>query len=205
MWTVIKMRNQELIKILFIPILVAIVLIFFFIESYKEKEDCRLTLTNLNSFYELSNSPVKKGANIISDGSYFAFKTAGGNSLMYYLLVEKKDRFELHKFFQFGGWKSQNIEVREGRLIFDKLRTLSTEPNSESKLFHTACAVTEYRDEKSKTLKYINESHPVSVKIMNEIFSKRESIYNQEEHLFRMKDSQINYLNKDVFAELGER
>ena len=43
------------------------------------------------------------------------------------------------------------------------------------------------------------------IEAMNEIFSKRESIYNQEEHLFRMKDSQINYLNKDVFAELGER
>jgi len=199
------MRNQELTKVLFIPILIAIFLAFFFIESYKEKEKCRLTLANLNSFFELSNSPVKKGANIISDGSYFVFKTAGGNSLMYYLLVEKKNHFELHEFFQFGGWKSQNLEVGEGRLIFDKLRALSTEPASESKLFHSSCAVTEYRDENSKVLKYTNESHPVSVKIINEIFSKKESVFNQEEHLFRMKDSQINYLNKDVFAELGER
>jgi hypothetical protein len=122
---------------------------------------------------------------------------------MYYLLVEKNKGYELHKFFQFGGWKSQYLEIKQGKMIFDKLKNLFTEPVKDSKLFHSSCAVTEYRFGESTSFKLINDSHPLSNEIMKNIFHKREGLFNKEEHLVRMLDTKRNSLKSDFFAELG--
>lgn len=196
------MRKSDLIKLIFFSALAILIVAFVWPKSKLVSDECISNLSSLNYIYEIDNAPLKSNLNIDKSESYFVFKTQGLNSLIYYLLLETNEGYELHEFYQFGGWEVKALGKKEGRHVFVILINLFNEPKEPAALLHNSCAVAELNINGTKVLKEINTSHPLSNKIFEDIWKERQNMFNIEMYLVRLEYIEKEELKDDVFFEL---
>ncbi|ALU46031.1 hypothetical protein [Pseudoalteromonas rubra] len=182
------MRNRGFNKFaLGVPVVLALLIaLILFFNKDERREECLLRLNSLYPVHAkveeiLNTAPTK-------DARFFAFKYVDNNANIYSLLLDKGSKFELHRYYQFGGWDIKHLPKIEGRALFSKFETLFAQSSDRlnSGTLHAGCGAAMFKSKNDKVEKMLASDSVLLTTIVGDIENDRQKFFNDRSHLNSM-------------------